>query len=224
MGGRKTKPAEIHIPKLTRDQVAKRFEKRYEIAVHDMVRKVFIPPLRSLEARISRAISRARIKPENFSHDVDPIVKKEVQEYIKQNPGSLVSMYLKKYGFPYKVNISDVDEKPSFAFDKDATESALSYEADLLCLPGQPYSRKNIWDIANPKGGRTLSWFVDGTTFQGGLAVQLVKHLDPYLRKPINVFKHNATEEQKPEIKDFHVTLGKDPNNKKRSSINFSRS
>ena len=223
MGGPKTKPTDIHIPKVSQEQVAKRFEKRYDIAVHDMAQKVFIPPLRSLESRISRAISRAKIKPENFSQDVDPMVKKEVQDYIRQNPGSLVSMYLKKYGFPYRVEISDADEKPSFAFDPYAVQSAISYEAGLLCLPGQPYSRNNIWGIANPEGGRTLSWFVDDTTFQGGLAVQVAKYLDPYLRKPLNVFKHNATEEQKPELKQFHVTAGKDPNNKKRSAITLSR-
>lgn len=222
MNGRTAKrPVKVKVPEISEKTAESRFARRYNIAVDAVLDKVLMPGFRQIHASISRQIKR---KNPRSTSEIDDIVDQEVQRYIKQNPGSFASLYLKEYDFPYRHEGSDYPVNTmSISLFRDKAQHNLVEAALELRYSGKPFHPNNIWGILRPGSEQKSVYFVDHNSFEGALAVQIADEIDRFLRADLSEFKYamSRPKEQKPGIQ-MHIRAAKE--NKNKSRISFSRS
>ena len=220
MNGRSSKrPVKIKVPEISEKTAESRFARRYSIAVNEVLDRALMPALSQIQASISRQIQRK--KPKNRS-EIDAIADKEVENYIRKNPNTFASLYLQKYGLPYRHEGTEYLGKMSISIYRDLAQHHLMEASLDLRDSGKPFHPDNIWQILRPGSEQKSTYFVDHNSLEGAFAIQIAKYLDRFLRKPINEFKYSMSrpKEEKHPV-EMHIRTGKE--NEKRSTITFSR-
>lgn len=221
MGGRKTKPAEVTVPKLSEQQVRARFKKRYQLAATDVFRKVLTPQLERLNSYITYEIGRSRLTYDPSPDEIQTVLDKAAKRYIRENPSDLLSSYLRQYPVPYDLGATKgASEKPAIKVSSEVVKEVFDLETERLRFSGKPFCPAHISSLFFGTG-TSSSWFVKRNTFQGALAIQVARHLDRYLRKPLNEFRHKIEKQEKPAL-PLSISVAKSKADD-RITIKFSR-
>jgi hypothetical protein len=145
---------------------------------------------------------------DTFPAAVQQAVDRVSEQYRQQNPNTLLSLYLGKYTIEFTVDHEPVEGAvPMITLDEGLLRTELS------TMPGNQQ---------NSGTQRTFTYDVNVHTLEGALAVNLAANLNKFLQRPINKFRHQASDEQQPGLQ-IVMRVDRNPRKAERMGITFSR-